>query len=229
MKLIYTFTKRLNESNLDSYVKLWKDSYHNNKQYHNIKLFTDYETVDLFSDTFDDIEIIHKDSVTFLDDFKVEALSRIEDNDILIDGDVYLSEKLNIPNAEICCDRIFKCEGKFYNYYKEITQALIHEGAQTVVEDYKFQKQIPNIGLLSFRNSKQKYRFINQYGKLKWFYNNRKFPFIKKYGLKKTSAAVTQTLLGSYNVEEFYLKNNYEHLSGDRPSKFRKKNTKEIL
>ena len=72
MNLIYTFTKKLNESNLDLYVQLWCDSYLNNKKYHNIKLYTDDESVDLFKNVFEDIEILNTNNVKFLDDLKIK-------------------------------------------------------------------------------------------------------------------------------------------------------------
>ena len=161
MNLIYTFTKKLNESNLDLYVQLWCDSYLNNKKYHNIKLYTDDDSVDLFKNVFEDIEILNTNNVKFLDDLKILAFEKCSLDDVLIDGDIYLQDTLIKPNYSICCDVINSGKFKQNRYYKEIANALVTEGINDIIPNYSFREIIPNIGLLSIDNIEEKNKFIN--------------------------------------------------------------------
>lgn len=227
MNLIYTFTKKLsNPANLEKLVKIYKESYKNNIRFHNIILYTDNESVYLFKDTFDKIVLKDFDNILLLDDYKYNVLKYLNDNDILFDGDIFLTHKLYIDdNFEVICDQNIKniLYTPFYTYYKDTIDLFLKNKIENVIPFFKKMNYVPNIGILKFKNKTVKTEFLEYYWKMKnWYINsNLELSHNLIQNDNKVCAVFGQYLLGLFaneqkiNISFLSDKNIYSHLSGD--------------
>ena len=176
MNLIYTFTKKLSKlENLDKIVEVYCESYNNNIRFHNIILYTDNESKHLFEDYFHDIRIKDIESVCFLDDFKFNILPELTNDDLLFDGDIFLTHSLKIGNDTIVCDRIVGnvLKNEFYRYYSDTIDIFLKYNINNVFDFFsKDLEYVPNIGILRFNDRTIENEFLNYYWKLvKWYKN----------------------------------------------------------
>jgi hypothetical protein len=176
MNLIYTFTKKLSKlENLDKIVEVYCESYNNNIRFHNIILYTDNESKHLFEDYFHDIRIKDIESVYFLDDFKFNILPELTNDDLLFDGDIFLTHSLKIGNDTIVCDRIVGnvLKNEFYRYYSDTIDIFLKYNINNVFDFFsKDLEYVPNIGILRFNDRTIENEFLNYYWKLvKWYKN----------------------------------------------------------
>ena len=231
MNLIYTFTKKLsNIENLDKIVKVYHESYENNLRFHNIILYTDNESKHLFENHFHDIRIKDVDDVFFLDDYKFIILPELTDNDLLFDGDIFLTHPLVICNNDIVCDRIVGNVLKydFYRYYSDTIDIFLKYNINNTFNFFsKDLEYVPNIGILRFNDRINQNEFLDYYWKFINWYKNMKIE--DEYKLIqndiRVSAVFGQYFLGLYlkhkQLSISYCNNNnkYTHLSGDEKFK----------
>ena len=99
MNLIYSLNTNLlkydyDKSNLDKLIKNYELSIKLAKQYHNIILYTDEYGASKLGGIVDDIQFLKKDKNYLWSEAKFEALSKIGKDSFIIDGDIFLNEKL---------------------------------------------------------------------------------------------------------------------------------------
>lgn len=242
MNLIYTFTKKLsNPANLEKIVEVYKESYKNNIRFHNIILYTDNESVYLFEDTFNKIVLKDFDNILLLDDYKYNVLKYLNDDDILFDGDIFLTQKLFIDtNFELICDKLVLV--KYKENYKYAIDLFLQNKIEDVIPFFKKMNYAPNIGILKFKNKTIENEFLEYYWKMKdWFIDSNLITNFNSIGGFPIGHAVTavfapifgQYLLGLFtnekkiNISFLSEKNIYSHLCGD--AKFRISLTKNII
>jgi hypothetical protein len=228
MKLVYQFSKKLNYKQLDRIVELYKKSYEINSNFHDIKLYTDMESVELLESHFNEIEIVDTSDLLFLDDLKFKVLPKISNNEILCDGDLFLRKKLNIlDNVDILCDILFEIENTvnhdFYDYYRETSEVLVQNGIKKIFPFYENNlEKVINVGLLWFRDKRVKNDFVDNYFLQKnWIIENgleKKYNFTKDY--KKTVTFSQYFLTIFANEKQLQVKSfrdycDYIHYSGD--------------
>jgi hypothetical protein len=231
MNLIYTFTKKLSKlENLDKIVEVYYESYNNNIRFHNIILYTDNESKHLFEDYFHDIRIKDIESVCFLDDFKFNILPELTNDDLLFDGDIFLTHSLKINNDIIVCDRIVGnvLKDEFYRYYSDTVDIFLKYEINNVFDFFsKDLEYVPNIGILRFNNQLILNEFLNHYWKLVNWYKDMKIEENHKLiqNDMKVSAVFGQYFLGLFlkhkklNISYCNENNKYTHLSGDEKFK----------
>jgi hypothetical protein len=231
MNLIYTFTKKLsNIENLDNMVKVYHESYQNNLRFHNVILYTDNESKHLFENYFHDIRIKDVDYVFFLDDFKYNILPELTDNDLLFDGDIFLTHPLIITNNDVVCDRIVGnvLKDEFYKYYSNTIDVFLKYNINDVFDFFsKDLEYVPNIGILKFNDITVQNEFLDYYWKLSNWYKNMEIE--DEYKLiqndMRVSAVFGQYFLGLYlNNKQLGISycnenNKYTHLSGNEKFK----------
>jgi hypothetical protein len=231
MNLIYTFTKKLsNKENLDNIVKVYCESYNNNIRFHNIVLYTDGESKCLFEDCFKNIKIKEIDRVFLLDDFKFTILPELTCDDLLFDGDIFLTHPLEIDNNNIVCDRIVGnvIKDEFYKYYSNTIDIFLKYNINNVFDFFsKDLEYVPNIGIIRFNDHIIQTEFLNYYWKLSDWYKNMKIE--GEYKLiendMRISAVFGQYFLGIYlkhkklNISYCNEQNKYTHLSGNEKFK----------
>lgn len=177
MNLIYTFTKKLKRwpewhPNFEKIVKVYNESYKNNIRFHNIILYTDKESAYLFKDTFDKIVLKEFDNILLLDDYKYNVLKYLNDDDILFDGDIFLTQKLFIDNNfELICDQWVSV--RYKENYKYAIDLFLENKIKDVIPFFKKTNYVPNIGILKFKNKTVEKEFLKYYWKMKdWFINS---------------------------------------------------------
>ena len=231
MNLIYSFTKKLsNLENLDKIVEVYCESYNNNIRFHNIILYTDSESKHLFEDYFHDIRIKDIESVYFLDDFKFNILPELTNDDLLFDGDIFLTHPLKVTNDSVVCDRIVGnvLKDEFYRYYSDTIDIFLKYDINNVFDFFsKDLEYVPNIGILKFNNQTIQTEFLNYYWELVNWYKNMKIEDNHKLIENdiRVSAVFGQYFLGLYlkhqEMDILYCDkhNKYTHLSGDEKLK----------
>jgi len=174
MNLIYTFTKKLKSwpewhPNFKKIVKVYNESYKNNIRFHNIILYTDKESAYLFRDTFDKIVLKEFNNILLLDDYKYNVLKYLNDDDILFDGDIFLTQKLFIDNNfELICDQWVPV--RYKENYKYAIDLFLKNKIEDVIPFFKKTNYVPNIGILKFKDKTVEKEFLKYYWKMKdWF------------------------------------------------------------
>ena len=221
MIVSFCFSKKLmqDESNMEKYQAIIFKSVSCAKLYHNVKFYTDVETIPYLEHIDIKKTIIDTSDFYFLDDFKIHLLSIIDENEILIDTDLFLFSKLNLKNdCDICVDFKDNCTK---NYYPTYLKFFIENGIDEIIPS--FQQPIiyvPNIGILKILNNELKKEYINLY------YKVRNWLVLKNKNIDRMASIILgQYLLGlilenkKYTIDYAKLNNNrYLHFSG--PGKF---------
>ena len=228
MNLIYTFTsKLLNENNNNKIFEVYLNSYKNNIRFHNIVLYTDSYSYPIFKDTFNNIELFDMDNIKFTDDYKFAVLEKIGEDDLLIDGDIFLTHPLFIPNEyDVICETIVDnvMTNSYYEYYKNTVDILLENNINDVVDFFSNNiNLVTNIGILKFKNKKYQNEYLHFYSLIRNWYISKKIE--DKYNIIKNDyrscAVFAQYLLSLFikknNLKVLYLSNynKYVHLSGD--------------
>ena len=221
MVLCFCFTVRIlsSKSYLNTYVEMIEKAIECAKQYHKVKFYTDEETSKLISATGIETNIVDTSDFYFVDDFKVYLLDIIEDNEVIVDTDLFLFAPLNLEGEyDLYVD--FK-DNSSKSWYTEYLDWFISNGVRELFPDFNDEViTVPNIGVLKFKNKKLQKRYTEMYSML------RSWVLSKDKSVDRgVSIILGQYLLGmlmtEYSIKYCYKnKNNYAHLSG--PIKFEK-------
>ena len=221
MTISFCFTIKIMNSinDLEDYQLMISKSVECAKQHHIVKFYTDTETLPYLQIEDVEIQLIDTTDFYFVDDFKINLLSIISDNEILIDTDLFLFRRLKLEdNKDIYVD--FRDNSKKY-WYKEYIKWFINNGIDELIPNfYTKDIYVPNIGILKISNNELKMEYLNLYYKI------RKWILTKDIKIDRgVSIILGQYLLalliegGKYKISYCYNKNNhYSHLSG--PLKF---------
>lgn len=223
MKLAYCFTIRiLDESigTLDLYKTLLQKSIYSGMQFNSVTLYTDKETIPHLRHIQCNKVIVDTTGFFYLDDFKVVVLSMIDSDTTLVDTDVVFWNPLDIPDGyDVYVDRkedFIEC-GYDWHHKHFIDKDVLDVYPQFL----PIPNNLPNIGILYFKNNTLKKSYIKLYWKIRnWLLDD-------KFWYKEASIILGQYLLGtiieSDGYTPYYLFNNadnlYSHYAGSNKFK----------
>ena len=157
--LVYCFTKKLSklaegeqDKNFNIILDCLKKSVQLNSKFHKLKLYTDDFTYDLVKDLNIETKVIDYSRFRFIDDIKIQTLPLLEENEVLIDPDIFLYKKLDVKeNYDLILERKDSINTWWYN------------DERTLAEPFNFSKllnfvsnsgTVGNIGIMKFFNKK---------------------------------------------------------------------------
>lgn len=167
LKLIYCFTFNLTEPHIfnrykNQILNVLNTSIEYNKRFHEIVLYTDSYTKSFLNEN---IQIILTDtsSYKFYDDFKLDIHSKLKENEILIDFDVFLNSPLSINfSDDIIIDK-YEDVKYFYRYERSLRQLEQY----SVVNKFKSlevrKDQMPNIGIFKINSIELWEKYLSTY------------------------------------------------------------------
>jgi len=221
MVISFCFTiKILNKkSDLNLYVQMIEKSIECAKQYHKVKFYTDEETITHISIKDVEIQMVNTDNFYFVDDFKVYLLDIVEDDEVILDTDLFLFSPLYLEGG---CDLYvdFKDHsGK--DWYIEYLDWFISNGITELIPNFNNEViPVPNIGILKFKNKELQKKYTETY------YIIKKWVLSKDKNIDRGISIILgqyllALLMSNYKVKYCHKnKNHYIHLSG--PQKFEK-------
>lgn len=221
MLISFCFTIKIlnNQSDLNFYVEMIEKSIECAKQYHRVKFYTDKETIILLSIKDVEIEIINTDDFYFVDDFKVYLLDIVQDNEVIIDTDLFLFAPLYLEDGNDLYVDFKDHSGK--DWYIEHLDWFVDKGIRELIPNFNNEIiPVPNIGILKFKNKEFQKKYTETY------YTIRNWVLSKDENVNRgVSIILGQYLLGllipNYKIKYCHKnKNHYIHLSG--PNKFEK-------
>jgi len=222
--LVYCFTKKLSklaegeqEKNFNIILDCLKKSVQLNSEFHKLKLYTDDFTYDLVKDLNIETKVIDYSRFRFIDDIKIQTLPLLEENEVLIDPDIFLYKKLDVKeNYDLILER------------KDSINAWWYNDERTLAEPFNFSKllnfvsksgTVGNIGIMKFFNKKFLNDYIERYNEVRdvaMQEEDKLLPFprfsvLLGQLLLKNVADDFNYSIGYSNMNE---KNEYKHLSG---------------
>ena len=172
MKLIWTYSPKLNRSKKisdDDMLKLFYHSIECGKKFHPTCVYTDIP--EKFIGKVDEIVELPKDfEIYFLDDIKFYVIENEIDDCTLIDGDLFIDSPIeNVsPNTGI--------EGYVPHrngiHYEKYNRVLEKEEVRDIIPYWQSSLGYYNLGLIQI-NDFQHYEFISDYNKLKNLYKDK--------------------------------------------------------
>ena len=231
ISFVYCFSKTLavNEEQYEVNLEVLSKSVEHLKGLHQCKIFTDTQTYDDLKELSDNIEIVNTDNFKFLDDFKIKVLQNLTSNEILIDPDVMVFEKLKFDTSvDLIFDRKDSPSHDWYlNDIEKIKGTKLYDKIK-LVKNIPF---VPNIAFFKINNT----NLLREYTDL---YNFFKEDLLSKLKIQFPSFSILlgQYLLGIVLYEGKYSyidirgsnkKNSYVHLGG--PQKYKKLKPKTVI
>jgi hypothetical protein len=243
MKLIWTYSEHLkkgpNNSKLND--KFILDMYGHSiecgkKFYDKTCVYTTELNYDFFKDKVDEVKLIPNDfDYVFLGDLKYHVIETEKSPFMLIDGDLFLEEKLNIPsNCEIAVEMHINLTLK--NTELKFNECFVNEGIKEIIPYWIDCDISYNLGLIYINTEKYVLDLCNDFKKVKTFYKEKiepKYHFDKQN--KQPSVSGVQyfftMFLNKENVKPYLIKsgNVFTHLSGDKKFKFKLNNEKKLI
>ena len=173
MKLIWTYSHKLNRSKRisdDNMLKLFYHSIECAKKWSKTCVYTD--SPNKFIGKVDEvIEIPPELDVYFLDDIKFYVINHIRDEQInLIDGDYFIDSPLEHTTTDIGIEH--NIPHKRNIFYKKYNDVLEKEGVRDIIPYWKSDLGYYNLGLIQLNNFENE-EFYSDYNKLKQFYKDK--------------------------------------------------------
>ena len=221
MIISFCFTiKILNkQSDLNLYVQMIEKSIECAKQYHKVKFYTDEETIIHIPIEDIEIQIINTENFYFIDDFKVYLLDIIEDNEVIIDTDLFLFAPLYLEDDYDLYVDFKDHSGK--DWYIEYLDWFIDKGITELIPNFNDKIiQVPNIGVFKFKNKQLQKKYTETY------YIIREWALSKDKNIDRGISIILGQYLLALLMSDYKVKychkneNHYIHLSG--PQKFEK-------
>lgn len=228
MIISFCFTIKIlnNQSDLNFYVEMIEKAIECAKQYHRVKFYTDEETIDLVSIKDVEVQIVNTSNFYFVDDFKVYLLDIVQEDEVIIDTDLFLFSPLYLEEGNDLYVDFKDHSGK--DWYIEHLDWFVNNGIRELIPNFNDKIiPVPNIGILKFRNNELQKKYTEKY------YTIRKWVLSKDKNINRgVSIILGQYLLGliipNYKIKYCHKnKNHYIHLSG--PNKFEKNVVKNML
>lgn len=172
MKLIWTYSPRLNRFPSFSHLEMLQLYFHSiklGKKHHKTCVYTD--TPEIFWNTWwiDEVITIPKTfEFYFLDDIKFYVMERETGNYTLIDGDYFVDRPIQQCTTDI---------GTEHTYHNDLTsqyfnEILVNHGIQDIIPYWENGHGCYNFGLLQINNFQIK-EFMSEYQKVKeWYRKN---------------------------------------------------------
>ena len=172
MKLIWTYSPKLNRSNKisdDDMLKLFYHSIECGKKFHPTCVYTD--TPEKFVGKVDEIVEIPSDfELYFLDDIKFYVIENELEDYTIIDGDFFIDSPIENISPNIGAEGYVPHRPGIH--YKKYNTILEKEGVKDIIPYWQSSLGYYNLGLLQVNNF-QYDEFIKDYNKLKEFYKNK--------------------------------------------------------
>lgn len=171
MKLIWTYSPKLNRSKKisdDDMLKLFYHSIDCGKKFHPTCVYTD--TPEKFVGKVDEIVELPKDfELYFLDDIKFYVIENEISDYTLIDGDLFIDSPIKNVSPNIGIEGyVPHVAGIHYQKYNKV---LEDNGVKKIIPYWQSSLGYFNLGLIQITNF-QHDEFIRDYKKLKYFYKN---------------------------------------------------------
>ena len=231
ISFVYCFSKTLavNEEQYEVNLELLSKSVEHLKDLFQYKIITDSQTYGDLKELSDCIEVVNTDNFEFLDDFKIKVLQNLSSNEILIDPDVVIFEKLKFDTSvDLVFDRKDSPSQDWYlNDIEKIKGTKLYDKIKSV-KNIPF---VPNIAFFKINNTNLLREYID-------LYNFFKEDLLSKLKIQFPSFSILlgQYLLGIVLYEGKYSyidirgsskKNSYVHLGG--PQKYKKLKLKTVI
>lgn len=172
MKLIWTYSPKLNRSNKISHDDMLKLFYHSiecGSKFHSTCVYTD--TPDNFIGKVDEIIELPSDfEIYFLDDIKFYVMENESSDYTLIDGDLFIDSPIKNVSPNIGTEVYISHRAGIH--YEKYNRALESEGVIDIIPYWKSSLGYYNLGLIQI-NKFQHNEFIIDYKKLKQFYKDK--------------------------------------------------------
>ena len=222
MNLIYSLNTDLlkydyDKSNLDSLLKSYELSIKLAKKYHNVILYTDEYGAKQLGNSVDDIRFLKKNKNYLWSEAKMEALSESGNDSIIIDGDVFLNEKLKYNNEGVI----------FHNYDSEFTlefyysKPILDFDKHNIADIFPYWKpnckKSINIGILGFFDDDIKSEYLKYYYEMKdWYFGIYPKQLHKRLDTMMLEQYSLGCILDSIIIKEqpLALTNDYSHFYG---------------
>lgn len=223
-KLVYCFSKNLSadEKSFNIILHSLKKSIDLNQEFHKLKLYTDSFTYEYVKDIDIEIKIINYLPFTFLDDIKIQTLPLLNKNEVLIDPDIFLYEKLKLDDdCDIFLERPEKITDRWY--IRDYNKSLPFKFSKMI----NFQSKsgyVGNIGIIKFYNIEFMNQYINHYNSIKKTAEEEitKLPPFPSLSILIGQLGL-QNLIDEKNYKVKYAKftkgNKYIHLAGEQKYK----------
>ncbi len=222
MNLIYSLNTNLlkydyDKSNLNNLIKSYELSIKLAKQYHNVILYTDEYGASQLGNIVDDVRFLKKDKNYLWSEAKFEALLEIEKDSFIIDGDIFLNQKVKYDTNGVVFHN-YDSENVLEFYYSKSIIDFDNHNIFDVFPYWKSDcKKAINIGILGFFDDDLKSEYLKYYYQIKdWYFT--KYP--KQLHKRLDTMIIGQYSLGcildSKNIKEqpLAITNNYSHFFG---------------
>lgn len=220
-ELVYCFSKYLSDDdkNFNTILYSLKKSIEFNSKFHKLKLYTDDFTYEFVKHIDIEIKVINYSDFRFLDDIKIQTLPLLNENEVLIDPDIFLYNELNIDED---CDLILERPEKITdNWYKEDYEEAKSFKFSNLINFSSKIGNVGNIGIIKFFNKEFMNTYISHYNYIKKTAHEEYdlLPPFPKFSVLLGQLSL-QNLVDRYNYKvkycKFNKKNKYSHLSGYR-------------
>ena len=172
MKLIWTYSPKLNRSNKISHDDMLKLFYHSiecGSKFHSTCVYTD--TPEKFIGKVDEIIELPSDfEIYFLDDIKFYVMENESSDYTLIDGDLFIDSPIKNVSPNIGTEVYISHRAGIH--YEKYNRVLESEGVIDIIPYWKSSLGYYNLGLIQI-NKFQHNEFIIDYKKLKQFYKDK--------------------------------------------------------
>ena len=218
MKLIWTYSPKLNRSNKISHDDMLKLFYHSiecGSKFHSTCVYTD--TPEKFIGKVDEIIELPSDfEIYFLDDIKFYVMENESSDYTLIDGDLFIDSPIKNISPNIGTEVYISHRAGIH--YEKYNRALESEGVIDIIPYWKSSLGYYNLGLIQINKFQHK-ELIIDYKKLKQFYKDKieGIYFNRKNECVEISLCTYFfTLFNMYKMNKHteLLKSSYIHLCG---------------
>lgn len=216
MELIYCFSIYLlkDKNSLDNILKIFERSVQYNKRFHPISIFTDKKSLSYLKDFNVNINLFNFKKFRFLDDIKLQILPLLNNNQILIDIDIFLYKRLDIQNKkDIVVEKVQSINKPWY--VEELNLAKDYMFINYL--DVEKNTEIGNIGILKINNKKLLEEYIEKYNKVTESAKLESIPPFPRFSIL-FGQLLLQNIIDKNNysqeVCENNKKNSYLHLGG---------------
>jgi len=221
MVISFCFTIKIlnNKSDLNLYIQMIETAVECAKQYHKVKFYTDEVTIKKISIKDVEIKMIDTNNFYFVDDFKVYLLDVIEDDEVIIDTDLFLFSPLYLEDGYDLYTDFKDHSGK--DWYIEYLNWFVNNGIKKIFPNFNDKIiTVPNIGVLKFTNKELQKKYTETY------YMIRDWVLSKDKNINRGISIILGQYLLALLISDYKIKychknkNHYIHLSG--PQKFEK-------
>jgi len=162
-RFVYSFTKKLsvNEEQYKVNLQLLEESISLLSKYFDYRIVTDQATLDDVKNLASNINTVDTGDFIFIEDFKTSLISKLGENEILVDPDILMKKKPKLHlNADIIFDHKDSPDSSWYTENLEDLKGTMLYSRIIQAGRIPF---VPNIGFFKIPNLKLRSTFLNYY------------------------------------------------------------------